>query len=159
MEPLIFTDNQMTKCLGRKTGLWQEEGAGLVWRETLKELLSDSLELLGGRTHRWVTEKSFQLSNQIFAICPLSDPTPSSWVVVTIHKMCSFAHHQYVIPIAQWAFCNARGNTSPTNQLHSPVRVVPDPFLLKVRGTTEVVWHCRGELQILNGTCQGRSSP
>ena len=96
--------------------------------------------------HRWVTEKSFQLSNQIFAICPLSDPTPSSWVVVTIHKMCSFAirTHQYVIPIAQWAFCNARGNTSPTNQLHSPVRVVPDPFLLKVRGTTEVVWHCRG---------------
>ena len=68
-----------------------KEGSG-VWRETLKELLSDnSLEVLGGRTHRWVTEKSFQLSNQIFAICPLSDPTPSSWVVVAIHRMCSFA--------------------------------------------------------------------
>ena len=57
---------------------------GLVWRETLKELLSDSLELLGGRTHRWVTEKSFQLGNQIFAMAPFDptlDPTPSPWVV------------------------------------------------------------------------------
>ena len=34
--------------------------------------------------HRWVTEKSFQLGNQIFAMAPFDptlDPTPSSWVV------------------------------------------------------------------------------
>ena len=152
-------DNQTTKSLGVKQVYGKRRGP--VWEGNFERAFVRLSGAFAGRTHRWVTEKSFQLSNQIFAICPLSDPTPSSWVVVTIHKMCSFAirTHQYVIPIAQWAFCNARGNTSPTNQLHSPVRVVPDPFLLKVRGTTEVVWHCRGELQILNGTCQGRSSP
>ena len=70
---------------------------GLVWRETLKELLSDSLELLAGPgTHRWVTEKSFQLSNQIFAMARF-DPTrtphrPSGWLLLfTIHKMCWYA--------------------------------------------------------------------
>ena len=65
-------------------------GSGLSG-ETLKELLCDSLvELLAGGTHRWVTEKSFQLSSQIFAVARFQtnfDPTPSFWVVVAIHKM------------------------------------------------------------------------
>ena len=107
---------------------------GLVWRETLKELLSDSLELLAGPgTHRWVTEKSFQLSFQIFAICPFLGPHTVLLGGGYYSQNVVCLYHQYLIPIAQWAFCNARGNTSPTNQLHSPVRVVPDPFLLLLK--------------------------
>ena len=43
MDPLIFIDEMS----GRKRGLWGEEGSG---RETLKELLSGSLEVLAGHT-------------------------------------------------------------------------------------------------------------
>ena len=108
-----------------------------------------------GRTHRWVTEKSFQLSFQIFAICPFLGPHTvllgGGYYSQNVVCLC----HQYLIPIAQWAFCNARGNTSPTNQLHSPVRVVPDPFplLLKVRnhGGRLAGGNCRFWMERANG--------
>ena len=143
---------------GRKTGLWQE---GLVWglEGTFERAFVQLFEAFGRPDTQLGNGKEFPTEQPNICYLPAFGPHTVLLGGGYYSQNVLFCNaHQYVIPIAQWAFCNARGNTSPTNQLHSPVRVVPDPFLLKVRGTTEVAWHCRGELQILNGTCQGRSS-